>query len=486
MDPTGLFGRQREWSRLLDFIDSPLENCLLGLVYGRRRQGKTTLLRHLCRERNGFYWQAEETEAAENLESLSAAWNGWVGGTSGPIRFRSWDEAFDHLTRPKLRPTPVVLDEIGRVISKVPSVPSLIQRHLAPVGDRETGNWSRLVLCGSAFGQMRRLLDGPAPLRGRATLELVVQPFDYRTAADFWRVSGNPGAAFEMFSYVGGTPAYPVFASGDYPKGSAVGAWVCRRLLEPSSALFREGRIVVAEDTELVDQQLYWGLLGAVASGHRRWSDLDEALGAKRGSLSHALRTVIDAGWLVRRDDPLRQNRSIYELREPLVRFHRLVVQPNEHRLEIGVEPERIWRDAEPIVASLILAPQLEQISLDWSLRYASYTTFDGTVSGAGPTTIGTAQVDLAAVEHSSNGATRVLALGEVKARTTRVGVDVVERLDGLTEQLIRSRPKTLSAQPDLKRVVVSRSGFTNDLRRLADRRPDVQLVDLDRLYFGE
>jgi hypothetical protein len=261
---------------------------------------------------------------------------------------------------------------------------------------------------------------------------------------------------------------------------------VCRRLLEPSSALFREGRIVVAEDTELVDQQLYWGLLGAVASGHRRWSDLDEALGAKRGSLSHALRTVIDAGWLVRRDDPLRQNRSIYELREPLVRFHRLVVQPNEHRLEIGVEPERIWRDAEPIVASLILAPQLEQISLDWSLRYASHATFDGTVSGAGPTTIGTAQVDLAAVEHSSNGATRVLALGEVKARTTQVGVDVVERLDGLTEQLIRSRPKTLSAQPDLKRVVVSRSGFTNDLRRLADRRPDVQLVDLDRLYFGE
>jgi uncharacterized protein len=486
MDPKGLFGRTQEWARLVDFVDSPLENCLLGLVYGRRRQGKTTLLRHVCRERNGFYWQAEETEAAANLESLSSAWTAWAGKQTGPIRFRSWDEAIEHLTRPKSRPTPIVLDEIGRVIAKVPSVPSLIQRHLAPVGDRETGNWSRLILCGSAFGQMRRLLDGPAPLRGRATLELVVQPFDFRAAAEFWRVDSNPSAAFELFSYIGGTPAYPTFASGDYPKGGAVGKWVCRRLLDPSSALFREGRVVVAEDTELADQQMYWGLLGAVASGKRRWSDLDEALGAKRGSMSHALRTVIDAGWLVRRDDPLRQNRSVYELREPLVRFHRLVVQPNEHRLEIGVDAERIWRDVEPVVASLILAPQLEQIALDWSLRYAAHATFDGTVSAVGPTMVGSAQVDLAAVENASNGGTRVLAIGEVKARSTRVGVDVLERLDLLADELTTSRPKGLTVETNLKRIVVSRSGFTNDLRRLADRRTEVELVDLDRLYFGE
>jgi hypothetical protein len=148
------------------------------------------------------------------------------------------------------------------------------------------------------------------------------------------------------------------------------------------------------------------------------------------------------------------------------------VVQPNEHRIDIGVEPDRIWRDAEPIVASLILAPQLEQISLDWALRCAAHATFEGTVSAAGPTTIGTAQVNLAAVEHTSTGATRVLALGEVKARTTRIGVDVVERLDDLSERLIRSNPKNLIVGPGIKRMIVSRSGFTNDLRRLADRRP--------------
>lgn len=66
MKPTELFSRDHEWSRLVDFVQSPLDGCLLGLVYGRRRQGKTTLLHQLCNAMGGFYWQAAETEAAEN------------------------------------------------------------------------------------------------------------------------------------------------------------------------------------------------------------------------------------------------------------------------------------------------------------------------------------------------------------------------------------------------------------------------------------
>jgi uncharacterized protein len=484
MKPENLFARDREWTRLVEFIDSPLDACLLGLVYGRRRQGKTTLLQHLCSEHDGFYWQATETEATANLDSLSAAWSRYTG-SPGPIRFASWDDAFDHLTRPNKRPTPIVLDEIGRVIAKAPSVPSIIQRHLAPVGTSAKSNWTRLVLCGSAFGQMRRLLDGSAPLRGRASLELVVQPFDYRTAADFWGVRDNPSSAFELFCYVGGTPAYPTFAAGDLPSPGNIERWVLRRLLDPSSALFREGRIVIAEDTELVDQQLYWGLLGAVASGRRRWAELDETLGAKRGSLSHALRTVIDAGWLVRREDPVRQNRSTYDLREPLVRFHRLVIEPNAHNLEIGVDARKVWRESEATVAALILGPQLEQLAFDWSLLFADHNTFGGSVATVGPTTIGSLRLDLAAVERLPAGGTRLLALGEVKALTTRVGIDLLGRLDEACRTAASLFPKSVRSDDDLKRILVSRSGFTNELRRVADRRPEVELVDLDRLYNG-
>jgi uncharacterized protein len=483
MKPTGLFDRDHEWERLGAFVASPLDGCLLGLVYGRRRQGKTTLLQHLCQVTDGFYWQADETEPAANLESLSTAWSSW-SAAPGPIRFAAWEEAIEHLTRPKPRPTAMVLDEIGRVINKVPRLPSIIQRHLSPAGTTATNNWTRLVLCGSTFGQMRRLLDGAAPLRGRASLELVVQPFDYRTAAAFWGLEANPGAAFELYSYIGGTPAYRTLAAGELPN-RGVERWVLRRLLDPSSALFREGRIVVAEDSELADQQLYWGLLSAIAVGKRRWSDLDEALGAKRGSLHHALRTVIDAGWVARRDDPLRQKRSVYELREPLVRFHRLVIEPAEHRLLAGADSRRVWLEAEPTVASLILGPQLEQLAADWAMLFAAHDTFGGSVTAAGPTSVGSMQIDLAAIERGARGAQRVLALGEVKAQQTRVGVTVVDRLDLACSELARSKVSSLQVTEPIKRVIVSRSGFTNDVRRLAERRDDIELVDLERLYTG-
>jgi uncharacterized protein len=327
-------------------------------------------------------------------------------------------------------------------------------------------------------------------------LELVVHPFDFRTAAEFWGMSSNPAAAFELFAYIGGTPAYPTFAGGDTPRNGNVDRWVCRRLLDPSSALFREGRIIVAEDQELSDQQLYWGLLGTVAAGNVRWKDIDEALGAKKGSLSHALRIVIDAGWLFRRDDPMRKNRSTYELREPIVRFHRLVIEPNDHRLSLGVDPLRVWQDVEPGVASLILGAELERLAYEWCLVFAATSTFGGVASAAGPTSLirsvddghgGTIRdLDLAVVENTSRGGRRLLALGEVKAHTSKVGVRLLDRLDIAASAIKRHPPIGVDTSGDIKRVLVSRSGFTNELRRLQLSRPDIELVDLDRLYHGE
>lgn len=493
--PDDIFGREKEWRRLVEFVEAPIDECLVGLVYGRRRQGKTMLLERLCEVYGGFYWQAEETEAGENLASLSDAYSKWVNGP-GPIRFQNWNEAFVALTSQRAMPTPIVIDEIGRVIAKAPVLPSQIQRALSPTGPASQDNRSRLILCGSAFGAMRRLIDGTAPLRGRASLELVVQPFDFRTAADFWGLSANPDAAFEMYSYMGGTPAYVRFASGERPKNGNVRDWVFRRLLDPSSALFREGRIVIAEDGELNDQLLYWGLLGSVAHGARRWSDLEAGLGAKRGSVMHALRTTIDAGWIERRNDPLRDRRTIYELREPVVRFHRLVIEPNEQRLLRGVSPQRVWNDVEPAVASLIHGPQLEQMAYDWALVHASRETFGGVVTEVGPTALARVvkaadgseirEIDLAVVERASNGGRRLLALGEVKAHSTRVGPALLDRLDRAVASLGPTPSKRAVLGDPVRRVIVSRSGFTNELRRVAGARPEVVLVDLHRLYHGE
>src|SRR5262249_62085966 len=111
----------------------------------------------------------------------------------------------------------VVIDEFPYLVKATPSLPSLIQRALDPRGVARHG--VRLVLCGSAMSVMSRLLAGGAPLRGRASLDLVVRPLEYRLAAEFWGVTdlrlaglGNPGG--------GGPPAYPPgVLGGDAPRG---------------------------------------------------------------------------------------------------------------------------------------------------------------------------------------------------------------------------------------------------------------------------
>ena len=117
---------------------------------------------------------------------------------------------------------------------------------------------------------------------------------------------------------------------------------------------------------------------------------------------------------------------------------------------------------------------------------FAAAETMGGSVGSVGATSLGGMQIDLAAVEHTPHGGRRVLALGEVKARSTRVGPEVLDRLDAACAALVSDPPARTQVDGSVKRILVSRAGFTNDLRRRADRRPDVELVDLDRLYHGE
>jgi hypothetical protein len=133
------------------------------------------------------------------------------------------------------RPVPIILDEFPYLVEQAPELPSVLQRALSPRSVAQLSGQVRLILCGSAFTVMRGLLGGSAPLRGRAKLELLVRPFDYREAAGFWGVLDDPGLAFQLHALVGGTPAYrsmcvdPRTRPPALTTGSSGGCWVLPR-----------------------------------------------------------------------------------------------------------------------------------------------------------------------------------------------------------------------------------------------------------------
>lgn len=182
----------------------------------------------------------------------------------------------------------MIIDEFPYLVRAEPALPSLIQRMLDGRAwtDREGG--TRLLLCGSAMPVMGGLLAGSAPLRGRASLELLVQPFGYRTAAEFWGIT-DPKLAVLMNSIVGGTPAYRhEFIADDVPGSLAdLDDWVVRTVLNPAVPLFREARYLLAEETGIREPALYNSVLAAIAAGNTTRGGIANFAGRKSAELVH-------------------------------------------------------------------------------------------------------------------------------------------------------------------------------------------------------
>src|SRR5262249_49241723 len=203
---------------------------------------KSFLLQALCEAFGGMYFAAVEATEAESLRLFTEALTRFTGEFVDPP-IRDWHDAVRHLFRSTHdRPVPLVIDEFPFLSNLSPALPSIMQRELGPSGSGQ-GSAARLILCGSAMSVMGNLLAGHAPLRGRASLELVIHPFRYRDAAQFWGIA-DPRLAVLVHAVVGGTPAYRYeFTQGDTPESlDDFDPWIVRTVLNPQRPLFREAR----------------------------------------------------------------------------------------------------------------------------------------------------------------------------------------------------------------------------------------------------
>jgi uncharacterized protein len=484
--PSDLHDRVDEWEALVEFASDPDPGTVLGIVYGRRRQGKTLLLELLAEATAGFTFTGLQQANSQNLADLAAAYAGFAGVPSA--HFANWTDAVDALLTVGGRvgrPVPVVFDEFPYLVEQAPELPSVLQRALSPRGPARSSGQVRLILCGSAFTLMRGLLGGSAPLRGRARLELVIQPFNFRDAADFWGVLNEPELAFRLHSLVGGTPAYRAMCVDRPHSVTEFDDWVVRRLLSPASAMFREGSALLYEEPELGDAALYHAVLGAICGGASKRSDIAKLLGRPDSALSHPLH-VLERVQLIRKvDDALRSHRPLYQVSEPLIRLQHLIIRPFEARL-VGRARAHVWEQAAGTVDSLIYGPHLGVLARSWCTDHADPETVGGLPSRCEPALVACRehkenhQLDLVVTADPPREKHRILAIGEVKATAWQIGLNQLQRLRHIRSLLPAD---ALTGQPKL--LLFSRQGFTPDLIAEARASAEVELIDLPRLYHG-
>jgi uncharacterized protein len=495
--PTDVFDRDREWADLTEFVSSGLPGLRIAIVYGRRRQGKSYLLRRLAEASGGLYHLATEQTEAISVRRFADALAAWQGLPAGTLGFDGWEHALDvatelmaaHSTGGNTAPL-LVLDEFPYLANETPGLPSIVQSLYDRIGPGATGRPVplRLVLCGSAISVMSDLLSGTKALRGRGALELLVTPFGYRDARAYWGIE-NLRTAFVHHALIGGTPGYrELVPDPRVPEDTdRIGGWLGRNVLRPSVPLFDEANRVVHEDPRIRDTAAYASVLAAVAAGESSPTKIGGLLGRPASSLTYQLGMLESAGFIDRAQDLLLERRPTLTVADPVVRLHHLLIEPYQADLEAR-HAEQVWNEATHTVESKILGPHFETITTDWVRHYArDEAGLD--VGATGQSVISCRahktghEIDVLSLTRGARPRTTgspIAFIGEAKSRDRRPGMAQLQRLEHIRELLTANGHDASDARLGL----FSTTGFTDELTAHAHRASGgVLLVGLDQIY---
>ena len=318
-----LIDRERELGLLEREYREPGFRLLV--VYGRRRVGKTYLLRWFCRGRPCVYYVAAELPYKSLAREFSLAVKEALGL---PIAGDVVEvlEALARLHRGGGGKLVVVLDEFQYLVEAEPSLPSRLMRSIDTV---LKGSEMLLVLCGSSVSFFeKRLLGYRAPLYGRRTGQLRLRPMA------FWEAWGfNPElAAVEaarLYGVAGGTPAYLALLG---PGASA--EKLVEEATRPGSPLLDEPVLLLRQ--ELREPRTYLALLRAVAEGRVEPGEAAQAAGVDSRSIGRYIE-VLEELDLVERVRPLGRRRPVQlRFRDNFFRFWFSFILPLRSLIESG------------------------------------------------------------------------------------------------------------------------------------------------------
>lgn len=484
--PPGTVGRSTEWDSLVEFAGSEVNHATLGIVWGRRRIGKSYLLSQLC-DHNGLYYEAVRGSASEALGELGAAMAAAVGAPA-PLDLPDWDAAISALMRlGRDRPFVVVLDEYPYLREQSPELDSIIQRAFGPRSPLRNETQCRLILCGSAISVMSELLTGTAPLRGRAGLDMRISPFDYRDALQLYGTE-DLRLAMHLYSIIGGVAAYARdMVDDDLPESmDELGDWTARRVLSPSAPLSREVELLLSEDpttSQARKVNLYHATLAAIALGRRTPGRMADYVKISGPRLDPILRSLVSAQFVDRLLDPIRDNRPTYHPGDPMIRFHYAVIRPNHSRLgRHGADLMALWEGLGDTFSSNVVGPTFESMARHWLTYYADASPMaDGPIHiGSTVTTVDGKEREVDLVVARDDGeriADRsVAAIGEAESGEA-ITFSHLNRLEAIR--------RSLGSRGEDASLVLVGSRFAENLVNKTATRNDVELVDLDRLYHG-
>lgn len=319
------FNRSDEKERLLRGLHSQMGSFFC--LYGRRRCGKSRLLRETLPREHAVYHVADQMEATLQRRRLAADIGKVLPGFD-QVTYPDWSALLDRWHKEAPAGACLILDEFPYLVMSSPELPSILQR----IVDAAAGTPLHIVICGSSQRMMQGLVLSPsAPLYGRAREILKITPLEFG-----WMAKALPEASeqevLEQFSIWGGVPRYWELAA----EFKTVSQAIQNLILAPQGVLHNEPRHLLIDDMKDIVQAS--SILMLVGQGCHRLSEIAARLGKPATSLTRPLLNLQELGLITREipfgADERNGKKSLYRLADPFLSFWFRFVQPNRSLLE--------------------------------------------------------------------------------------------------------------------------------------------------------
>jgi AAA+ ATPase superfamily predicted ATPase len=422
----------------------------LVIIYGKRRVGKTELIRQFGKKKPFLYFLADKRNQTEQMKELSRIAGEFFGDAILTKRgFSDWIEVFEYFAKTQRRFI-FAVDEYPYLVETDGATSSLFQKGW----DTYLKNSDVfVVLSGSSMAMMEsETLIQKAPLFGRRTGQILVEPLSFHEAWKFF-----PKKSFRefmsLYAITGGMPAYLLQIDPEKPLSDNIK----EKVFNPTEFLFNEVEFTLKE--ELREPRNYLAILRAIAWGKRKFGEIANETGLVKNVLTKYL-AVLERLHLIDKEIPVTESncgksrKGLYRITDNFFRFWFQFVYPYKSELQIGRTGDILDRYEK--CSSALEAVVYESVCCELVLNLEK-NIFP--MERVGRWWEGEKEIDLVGI----NSKTKQILFGECKWSEKQVGTNVYFDLKKKASHVQWGRGNRKE-----RFILFSKSGFTEDMLKLA------------------
>ena len=429
------------------------------VLYGRRRVGKTTLIKEFIKDKKAFYFLADKQNENLQIERFKNQISEYFKDEFlKKIEIKDWDTVFDYLlTKISNEKIILVIDEFQYLCMTNKDFSSIFQRiYDGKLKDKNI----MIILCGSLISMMySETLAYESPLYGRRTAQIKLQAIKFKYYNEFFK-NKSIQELIELYSITGGVPKY--ILSLDRNKSALYN--IENNIFDKNNYLYSEPKFLLQE--EVNDLSRYFSILNAISIGHTKMSAISSYLQINAGGLSPYISKLIDLD-ILEKESPISENientkKVLYKIKDNYLKFWFSYVYPYQSYLEI--ENLTYIKNKIENEFDLYVSKIYEDLA-----RESVWENMKFPLVKVGRWWDKDTEIDIVAL-----GEDNKIVFGECKYSKKQVGLNILNELKEKSKKVIWKNDKR-----EEYNIIFSKSGFSQDLIELAKKETNIILKEL-------